>query len=421
MNTQAIFETLAGTYCCYTDLPLTLLPAETSLSSLTGYSPEELAHTFHNSLLELIDASDRESVMLHFEEQLAQGNDMELEFRLSHKEGHPIWVLNKCRRICGENGREYLYGILVDITKSRHSHKHTYKELEQYHIILSQTENIIFEWNFQKDTMFFSNTWADIFGYSPATEHFSLVVKENPYLHPDDIGQFSEHLQALFQGASYQTMEARFRKADGSYLWCRIRATAIRDADERIIKIVGIIINVDTEKKANRALQQRAERDALTKLLNKDTAHKQAEEYLRASDSVPHCALLIIDMDNFKQVNDQSGHLFGDSVLVQAAKEIAHLFRSHDIVARIGGDEFLVLMKDISDQTLVEKRCQQLIAAFSSILKGAPVHYSLSCSIGVAFSPQHGEAYYELFQHADQALYLAKNRGKSQFAIYETQ
>lgn len=419
MNAQAILETLAGTFCCSNDQLLTLKTCGASLASLTGYSPEELESKFHNHLVELVVPEDRQAFLQSITEQLSQGDDVELEFQLRHKDGRHLWVLNKSRRLFQEYGSEYLCGLLTDVTRSRQSYEHTYKALEQYQIILAQIENIIFEWNFQKDTIFFSDTWTEIFGYSPVTEKFSHYTQENPHLHPEDLPIFLEHLQALRDGASYRTMEVRIQKADGDYLWCRIRATALHDADGKLLKIVGIIINIDAEKKAAHALKVRAERDALTKLLNQDTAHKLADKYLNAITTTPHCALLIIDLDNFKQVNDQSGHLFGDKVLIQSAKEIQKLFRSQDILARIGGDEFLVLMKDISDRELVKERCQLLINAFQTLLGVASVPYNLSCSIGVAFSPVHGISYYELFQHADQALYHAKALGKSRFAIYE--
>lgn len=132
-----------------------------------------------------------------------------------------------------------------------------------------------------------------------------------------------------------------------------------------------------------------------------------------------NCALLIIDLDDFKQVNDSYGHMFGDAVLVQAAQTIKKLFRSKDIVGRIGGEEFMVLMKDITDSEIVNIRCNQLNTAFHDILCRQMTENPLSCSIGVSFAPAHGRSYFELFCCADQALYLAKDQGKDRYAFYD--
>ena len=129
---------------------------------------------------------------------------------------------------------------------------------------------------------------------------------------------------------------------------------------------------------------------------------------------------MIIDLDHFKHVNDQYGHMVGDSVLTQCAKEIRRLFRPTDVVARIGGDEFLVLMKDIADRNLVQARCSQLISAFRNILRPYLQANSLSCSIGAAFAPDHGTTYFDLFVAADRALYHAKGLGKNQYTFYNS-
>ena len=155
-------------------------------------------------------------------------------------------------------------------------------------------------------------------------------------------------------------------------------------------KISGVIINIDAEKQAEQALQDRAERDSLTKLLNKNAAKKQIEDYLSHFRGKAQCAMLIIDLDNFKQVNDQQGHLFGDAVLTKVAREIEKLFRNQDIVSRIGGDEFLVLMRTISERPLLENRCRRLLENLQTLFSKQSFKLPLSCSIGIALAPEHG-------------------------------
>lgn len=415
----AIFSSMAGTFCCHNDSLLSLDSSGTALTSLLGYSADEVAFTFHNHLLELIPVEDRQEFLQKLSQQLTPDTDVELACRFCHKTGHTIWALVKCRQVATPTGEVRLCGLLTDISRSKAAQDELRRNLDQLNIILSQTENIIFEWDLETDSIFFSDTWERIFGYAPVTRDFGKKVSAlSSHLHPDDVPLLFRHLHVLKSGTSYQAIDARIARADGQYLWCRFRATAIRDSSGSVCKLVGIIINIDDEKRETSALKKQAERDSLTKLLNKQAAHEKVSQYLASSSDGVHCVLMIIDLDHFKYVNDQYGHMVGDSVLTQCAREIKRLFRPIDIVARIGGDEFLVLMKDTSDRELVKARCSQLISAFRTILKPYLQASSLSCSIGASFAPEHGTTYFDLFVAADRALYHAKGLGKNQYTFY---
>lgn len=410
---------IPGSYFCHRNSELTFCGDVAGITELLGYSKEEISTYYNNSLVELIVLEDRIELKQKLEEQLASGDNIELSFWVQHKNGNRIWLFNRGRRFKAEDEKEYVAGILVDITKEKEKQEKQLKTLEKYQIILSQTENIIFEWDYTTDTMFLSDTWEPIFGYKPETENFSKVLERENHFYPGDAQRLSEQLRVIFEGSAYQIVEVRIMKADGEYLWCRIRATGVYDETGALKKIVGIIIDIDDEKKATDALQERAERDSLTRLLNAHTTRKKTEEYLFNAGDETECALLIIDLDNFKHVNDTFGHMFGDMVLKQAAQTIRKLFRSQDIVGRIGGDEFMVLMKNVSDRALVNKRCGQLLEAFQTILCSSMYGNSISCSVGVAFSPLHGKGYFDLFRCADYALYQAKDLGKNQYAFYD--
>ena len=177
-------------------------------------------------------------------------------------------------------------------------------------------------------------------------------------------------------------------------------------------------MDIDQEKRNASALQKKAEEDPLTGLLNKNFTHARIAAALESQPEGTLSALLILDMDNFKQVNDRCGHPYGDTVLTWAAERLRHFFRSGDIIGRIGGDEFMIFLKNVPDTALVEKRCQALLRAMSSLLDGRDGAVRLSCSLGVALAPEHGRAFQELFQRADNALYQAKALGKNGYVIY---
>lgn len=210
----------------------------------------------------------------------------------------------------------------------------------------------------------------------------------------------------------------------GNPLWILNRGQLVIEENGQEY-LTGVLVDItrskaryDEEKKATKVLQIQAERDSLTNIYNAQTARKKVEEYLANVSEKNDCALLIIDLDDFKSVNDQYGHMFGDEVLVKTAETIKNLFRSLDIVGRIGGEEFIVLMKDIPGREIVEVRCSQLNAAFHDIFKEELKGKELSCSIGVAISPENGTVYSDLFRHADSALYRAKDKGKDGYVFY---
>ena len=405
-------------YSCRNDRDFTLLNVISGNRTLAGYPIDEIHSRFGGHMIELIHPEDRETVCSEFHDQLRKGTDVKLEMRLLRKDGAVQWVLNKSRLVTDETGEERLYSAITDITHFKSTNVELYEKLERYEIVLAQTENVLFDWDVVAEKIEFSDTWEKIFGYKPVDGDLRTQLAEGTFLHPDDLPLLFDGIGSIENGSGFEMVEVRIAAAGGRYLWCRIRATALRDAGGNLQKISGIIINVDAEKKAARALQDRAEQDSLTKLLNKDAGRRQAEEYFACFPDGVDSALLIIDLDNFKQVNDRYGHLFGDSVLTQAAREIKKLFRNQDIVSRIGGDEFLVLMRGVSDRALVEGRCQRLLSIFQGIFQNQKHKLPLSCSIGVALSPEHGRTYYELFNRADQALYWAKARGKNSYVFY---
>lgn len=420
-QTDESIRSLLPARCAWrNDANLTITRYAGDLASLLGYTEGQFMELSGGSMMNLMEPEDRERVRSRIRSQLTRGKTLELEYRLTTKSGEVLWILNKMFLLLDQDGQEYFHGVAMDVSSVKQELFQTQKTLDQHKIILSQTENVLFEWDLKTSDITYSENWTEMFGYDPLPRDLLTNIYTDSHFHPEDIKPLLDKLHAMEDGVDYQVCEVRIAKADGRYLWCRIRATAVREDSGALDKIVGIIINIDEEKRSAQILLDRAERDALTKLLNKNAARQQAETYLSASaQSHRCCALFIIDLDNFKYINDRYGHMFGDAVLAQVAKEIKRLFRAQDIVARIGGDEFLVLMRGIANRNLVSSRCERMVEAFHNILRTQLRGDQLSCSVGVALYPQHGSSYSELFRRADQALYLAKDQGKNGYAIYD--
>ena len=158
--------------------------------------------------------------------------------------------------------------------------------------------------------------------------------------------------------------------------------------------------------------------DGLTGLMNKSTAEAKARAYLSCCGQRECSALFVIDLDQFKQINDQLGHQAGDEALEVVGEALRRLFRAQDIVGRVGGDEFVALMKNIYDRRMVARRAAVICHAVRRT-KLTDQELCLTCSVGVALSPQNGTSYDNLFREADRQLYQVKRNGKNGYRIPE--
>lgn len=400
------------------DPDLTILHVSGAFLEMTGYTAADLKSRFQNRMLSIVHPDDRGNLLSKIRRDLAKGRSTEAEYRVTCKDGNVLWVLEKGQLVRADDGEEYLSCILVDITSAREAQEKLRLNLERFQIILDQANDIILEWDIQADTLFFSANWEKAFGCPPIADHVSVTHPLHSRLHSDDLEILDKIIESIKKGVPYAETEVRIRKADGNYVWRRLRITTQYHADGVPCKAVGIMIDIDAEKRRSRMLLEKAERDALTNLYNKGASQTLIQNYLLEHPDET-CALLIIDIDNFKQMNDSFGHLFGDALLIEMSGEIQKLFRSADVVGRVGGDEFIALIKGIPDSEVAAKKAEQIVQAFQNIVIREKRDCQITCTIGISLSPLHGGTFPELYQKADQALYFAKNQGKNQFIVFD--
>ena len=405
-----------GIFHCLFDEPLTLLQTSDSFLQLTGYTREEIRTELHNSFRALIDPRDYENTLWEVREQLRHGCDKELQFRLLRKNAEPIWVLDKGRYLQDEWGRQYFCCILVDISESRRIAEEFRLSLERYEIIMNQTQDIIFEWNIATDELTFSENWKQYLGYPRQTTVSGLLDEKNTNFYTEQRSLFADLCRRIRAGQAYIEDELHLHDIHRQPNWFRIRVTTQLDENQKPIKAIGILSNIDEDKQRAQKLLEKAQRDPLTQYYNKETAQTLIQDWL--STQPVQNALMIIDIDDFKIVNDTLGHLFGDAFLIEATSRIRQLFRSEDILGRVGGDEFLVFMKNIPDRELAEKKARQIIEAFQSIELRNQKILKVSCSIGIAMTSPVNPNFHYWFHRADQALYSMKSQGKNQYAFY---
>ena len=175
--------------------------------------------------------------------------------------------------------------------------------------------------------------------------------------------------------------------------------------------------NIDEEKQRQKRLNEQLQRDSLTGLYNKAATQSYIQKALREEPELDH-AFFILDIDNFKQVNDTLGHAVGDAVIADFAKVLKSQFRPGDVVGRIGGDEFAVFIPLASPQQ-VQDKAEKLLAALRYTYTDGIVQHQITPSIGIALAPEAGSEFETLYKNADFALYRTKKNGKNNYTIYK--
>lgn len=404
-----------GIFNCRYDKYFTLVNADDNLFQFLGYTREEFAHLFHNHVLDAIYEGDRETLLGEVDRQLSTSKVFRYENRLVVKGGRTRWVWVSAELVEDPEEGEILHCIFHDISREKKSQEQLAINEKRYDIILSHIQDIIFELDCVTYSIYYSPNFKKKFGYEIPAQGFPDSMFATDIIYEEDKTVLRERFQSILKGQNEMECEYRIKSGDGSYLWVDIHATALRDRDNRLLKILGIISDIDQRKREIIKAQKEAVSDPLTGLLNRRECVARIEAYMNRSHAP--AAFMLIDVDNFKKVNDTYGHLYGDSVLNELAGSLRSVFRREDIIARIGGDEFVVFMTNMDTGSILEDKVKRIEAIFNNFTVAEGTE-KVGCSIGISFYPGHGSDFRSLFAKADAAMYHVKQKGKGWFCIY---
>ncbi len=316
----------------------------------------------------------------------------------------------------------YIYWLNAKRSQELMEEKEQLRQSEElYRIVEDFSEAVIFEVNMQNGEISFNKNFAEKFGYAPRLHNINEIAQfGKDLINPEDFEQLMNVVNGMTSPGGESYAEFRLRHPQAGENWMRLEFTKILGSNKTVRRLVGRIINVDHQKKNIAELQTKAESDSLTGLLNHKAATERISEFLFDHESDALCALFVIDIDYFKEINDKFGHFEGDLVLDSAAKIMKELFRTSDVVGRIGGDEFIVLMKNLPAKEVARAKAEALCTRVRSIRSSDGRRLGITVSAGVAFS-HAGAGFEQLYKEADAALYEAKKSGRDAYRLYSSE
>jgi diguanylate cyclase (GGDEF)-like protein/PAS domain S-box-containing protein len=308
-----------------------------------------------------------------------------------------------------------------DITERKKAEDALRESEERYALAASGANDGLWDWDLRNEKIYFSHRWKAMLGYGEK-EIANIPEEWFSRVHPDDRAELESKISAHLSGRStHFEGEFRIKHKDGTYHWVLSRGLAVRKMDGQAYRMAGSQTDITQRKKAEEQLIHDAFHDALTGLPNRALFMDRLQHVITTSRrrTDARYAVLFLDMDRFKIVNDSLGHTIGDQLLAVVGRQLSDCLRPGDTVARLGGDEFAILLENINeldDALDVTQRIQKKLTVPLHILDH---EIFSSASIGIALGSERYERPEQVLRDADIAMYEAKTRGNAGYEIFD--
>jgi diguanylate cyclase (GGDEF)-like protein/PAS domain S-box-containing protein len=380
-----------------------------------GWEPEDMVG------LRLVDSQperERERTAAMLTRVLNDGTASHFETGHRNRKGEEVVLSLNATALRGANGAIVgVTGTATDITELKAKEREVSAALAEQQLIFdSVSEGIALVKN--RTLQKCNSKLAEMFGYRPAEIHGQPTVLF--YADPMDWDHLGRQARAAMAQGRIHESELLARRKDGSTFWCDLRGKAI-DSAAPDSGSIWVVLDISARKEREQRIQHLADHDALTGLLNRRLLEDRLQQSLvlaRRNDAL--VSVMLIDLDGFKAVNDQFGHLMGDYVLRTVAKRLRECVRESDTVARLGGDEFVVLLsgqRAPEDASLV---AEKVLAALTDPVAAGGRRFEIGASIGISIYPRDGTTPEALIRHADAAMYRVKDAGRNRYQFYSS-
>ena len=294
---------------------------------------------------------------------------------------------------------------------------------ERFKFVTSEAQDLVFDYDFKRQTLTLDGSIEELTG-DPARNEFGRLETLGflGRIHDEDSDFRDRIINIRCSTDTSVRAEFRLKCADESYSWFRVKGTVVRGSDGAAQRFIGSLINADDQMNRDLRLIEKAETDPLTGIFTKSAFYSHVSTQLRSASDSDLFAVYIIDLDNFKLINDDLGHQMGDQVLSDVAKKLCVVFNEKDYVGRIGGDEFAAFLHLSSKarnvgMTLIEGKAKAICDQIRETYRSKNKEVCVTASVGVAIYPYAGRDYNTLYRKADKALSKVKSSGKNSFGI----
>jgi diguanylate cyclase (GGDEF)-like protein/PAS domain S-box-containing protein len=389
--------------------------------AIYGLTPREIIRN-PEIFIALRHPEDRERVARELAQAFEQGLGYDIEHRILLPDGSCRWVRAVGHR-AGNSGDTAVYHVVItDVTRQKQIEQALRVSEQRLTLALESAGDGVWDWNLETGHEVFSACFMALYGYGNQERQLSSADFD-ALTHPDDRPAMEEARRAHLEGRTpLYVHEHRVRCSDGSWKWVLTRGMVIeRSADGKPQRMVGTHMDITARKRAEAIIWKQAHMDTLTGLPNRRLFRRRLDELLAAhrQSNDRALALLFLDLDHFKQVNDTLGHEHGDELLCEAARRLQQALGEHDVVARLGGDEFAIILPGRDPRGGVPPEVDLLLAQLRAPVQLAGESWDLSASIGCTWQPA-GEALSAdvLMRQADKALYAAKAAGRNRAELF---
>ncbi len=375
-----------------------------------------------------MEPEDADTFHLRRREILATGQPQTFELRLCRPEGQCLWVHVSATAASDEQGGAFLYLVLIDISERKQAEEVGREQKESFRLIAENLDGFVAVLDREGRRVYNSPSYTRLVGERDIRGSSSFEE-----IHPDDRARVIKAFRETVASGIGQPLEYRFLRADGGVCLLESRSGVIRDAAGRSKQVVVVSHDITERRLAESRIHHLAFHDPLTQLANRLTLMDRLQQGMATSKrSGCHGALLFLDLDNFKPVNDLYGHAVGDLLLIEVAARLSRCVRAVDTVARFGGDEFVVLLSDLpaaaaeacaQARQVAEKIRHALAQPYRLTIRQAGqadtgIDHQCTASIGVALFMEHAASADDLLKWADAAMYQAKEAGRNRIAFH---
>jgi diguanylate cyclase (GGDEF)-like protein/PAS domain S-box-containing protein len=413
---QAVLENIPG-LVVYLDLmqpdnPSESLPLYISpqIENLLGY---ELAAWLNEDelWLDVLHPDDRDRCAAADAEARANLTELYAEYRMIHKDGHVVWVSEHAAVGRDEaTGLLYWQGVMVDISERKNAENALAASERQYRSVFDAATIGLLTLELDGRVRDANPAAEHALGHRPGTFAGAMLWDD---LMPPSVA-------AVVDGRSDRCeLEQRLRRRDGTLRWFRLVLVLVRDDAGEAHHLTVMLEDIDARKRTEAELIHRSNHDTLTTLPTRAYFLERLREACeRALLTDAGVGVVFIDLDNFKDVNDSAGHHAGDELLAAVAVRLGAAVRPNDVVARFGGDEFVVLAADIADGRDAVQLAWRLASGLRAPFTIGGTDLSVSASFGVCYSRDREDAPEDPVRKADAAMYAAKQRGRNRVAVF---